>query len=220
MYSPRSLRQVTVLILDNQGAGSVLHFYSIESPLAQPRNAVIGQLIASVVGVGICKLFALSPHFESIRWIGGALACAIATALMALTKTVHPPAGATALLAVVSNDSLPLGWLLVPMILLGAALMLIVALVINNIQRKFPQYWWSPEDLSPDSKRGKITEDDGKHVQGADLEKNLSISLPSHSEGSFDQPQILIRRGTVHVPSHIYLTPEEKTLLEELSDRL
>lgn len=82
--------------------------------------------------------------------------------------------------------------------------MVIVALLINNIQRKFPQYWWSPEDLSPDSKRGKITEDDSGHVHGADPEKNLSISLPSHSEGSFDQPQILIRRGTVHVPRHIF----------------
>ncbi|KAI7969516.1 hypothetical protein EIK77_005146 [Talaromyces pinophilus] len=208
------------IIIASFGAGSVLHFYSIESPLAQPRNAVVGQLIASIVGVGICKLFALSPHFESIRWIGGALSCAIATALMALTKTVHPPAGATALLAVVSNDSLQLGWLLVPMVLLGAVLMLIVALLINNIQRQFPYYWWSPEDLSPDSKRGKITEDDGGHVHEADLEKNSSISSPSHSEGSFDQPQIIIRRGTVHVPSHIYLTPEERLLLEELSDRL
>lgn len=139
---------------------------------------------------------------------------------MALTKTVHPPAGATALLAVVSNDSLLLGWLLVPMILLGSVLMLIVALLINNIQRKFPQYWWSPEDLSPDSKRGKITEDNGGHAHDADVEKNLSISSPSHSEGSFDQPQILIRGGIVHVPSHIYLTPEEKSFLEELSDRL
>ncbi|EEA28962.1 hypothetical protein TMatcc_002678 [Talaromyces marneffei ATCC 18224] len=208
------------IIIASFGAGSVLHFYSIESPLAQPRNAVIGQFIASVVGVSICKLFALSPHFESIRWIGGALSCAIATALMALTKTVHPPAGATALLAVVSNESLPLGWLLVPMMLLGSALMLIVALLINNIQRQFPYYWWSPEDLSPNGKRGKITEDDAGHVPGADLEKNSTISSPSHSEGSFDQPRILIGRGTVHVPSHIYLTPEERILLEELSDRL
>lgn len=106
------------------------------------------------------------------------------------------------------------------MILLGSVLMLIVALLINNVQRKYPQYWWSPEDLSPDSKRGKITEDDGARVQDADVEKNLSITSPSHSEGSIDQPQILIRRGTVHVPSHIYLTPEEKSFLEELSERL
>lgn len=139
---------------------------------------------------------------------------------MVLTKTVHPPAGATALLAVVSNESLPLGWLLVPVILLGSVLMLIVALLINNIQRQFPQYWWSPEDLSPNRKRSKVTEDNGGHAHDADLEKNLSISLPSHSERSFDQLQILIRRGTVHVPSHVYLTPEERTFLEELSDRL
>lgn len=211
-----------------QGAGSVLHFYSIESPLAQPRNAVFGQLIASVIGVGICKLFALSSRFESIRWIGGALSCAIATAVMALTKTVHPPAGATALLAVVSNDSLPLGWLLVPLMLLGSVLMLIVALLINNIQRQFPQYWWSPEDLSPTSSRGKIVEDDRdtdtstakvKDSSGKDLEKK-SLSLPRHSEESFRQPRIIIQRGIVHAPSHLYLMPEERAFLEELSNRL
>ena len=197
-----------------------MQFYSIESPLAQPRNAVFGQLIASVIGVGICKLFALSPHFESIRWIGGALACAIATALMAVTKTVHPPAGATALLAVVSNDSIPLGWLLVPVILLGAVLMVIVALVINNIQRKFPQYWWSPEDLSPNSTGSKSSEDDEKLDHGADLEKNSTSSLPSDSGSSVHQPRILIERRAVHISGHIYLTPEERSFLEELSNRL
>ncbi|OKL57775.1 hypothetical protein UA08_07074 [Talaromyces atroroseus] len=183
-------KQVTVfqqhqapIIIASFGAGSVLHFYAIESPLAQPRNAVFGQLIASVIGVGICKLFALSPHFESIRWLGGALACAIATALMAITKTTHPPAGATALLAVVSDDSLPLGWLLVPMMLLGVVLMLIVALVINNIQRKFPQYWWTPEDLSH-GKRGKITEKTFGNGVGADLEKNLTMADASQHEGT------------------------------------
>ncbi|EED12944.1 HPP family protein [Talaromyces stipitatus ATCC 10500] len=208
------------IIIASFGAGSVLQFYSIESPLAQPRNAVIGQFIASAVGVGICKLFALSPQFESIRWIGGALSCAIATALMALTKTVHPPAGATALLAVVSDDSLALGWLLIPMMLLGSVLMLIVALLINNFQRKFPQYWWSPEDLPPSGTRGKVTEDEPGDAQGADLEKNVSLTSPSHSEGSLDQPRIIIRRGTVHIPSHLYLTPEERLFLEELSDRI
>jgi CBS-domain-containing membrane protein len=202
-----------------QGAGAVLHFYAIESPLAQPRNAIFGQLIASVIGVGICKLFALSPHFESIRWLGGALACAIATAFMAITKTAHPPAGATALLAVVSDDSLPLGWLLVPLMLLGVVLMLIVALVINNIQRKFPQYWWTPEDLSH-GKHSKVSENTSENGFGADLEKDSSKASESQHEGSLDQAQVIIRKGSVLVPSQMYLTLEEKTLLAELSDRL
>lgn len=193
-----------------QGAASVLNFYAIESPLSQPRNSVLGQLISSIIGVAICKLFALSPHFESIRWLGGALACALATVLMALTKTVHPPAGATALLAVVSDDSLPLGWWLVPLILLGAVLMMVVAVVINNIQRTFPQYWWTPEDLSK-KKPAKLD---------ADVEGQLSKCSLAQVEGSVNQEQVVITRGRVVVPDQLYLTPEEKSFLVELSDRL
>lgn len=162
----------------------------------------------------------MSPNFESIRWLGGALACAIATALMAITKTVHPPAGATALLAVVSNDALPLGWLLVSMILLGAVLMLIVALLINNIQRKFPQYWWTPNDLSPGKGRNGTDNSKSSIVSNADLEKDLASSSTSHSEGAMDQVQLIIKKEGVIVPCCVHLTPEERAYLEELSNRI
>lgn len=209
------------VIIASFGAASVLHFYSIESPLAQPRNGFFAQVIASVVGVAVCKLFALSPHFQSIRWLGGALACAIATALMAITKTVHPPAGATALLAVVSDDSLALGWWLVPTMMLGATLMLTVALVINNIQRQYPQYWWTPEDLSAGG-REQVSKSKSEKALDVDLEKSsIWASASQREESSLDQPQIILRKGgRVIVPSELYLTPEEMTLLEELSNRL
>lgn len=192
-----------------QGAAAVLNFHAIESPLAQPRNTILGQIIASIVGVGICKLFLLSPHFESIRWIGGALACAAATAIMALTKTVHPPAGSTALLAVVTDEVIPLGWWMVPMALLGAVLMVSVALIFNNIQRTFPVYWWTPEDLTrhkPSDVESKLTPMTSSSTQGTD-------------HGS-SELLILIRPGQVIVPDQVYMTEEEKTYLEELSGRL
>ncbi|KAI0592756.1 HPP family-domain-containing protein [Biscogniauxia sp. FL1348] len=72
------------------GAAAVLQFYAIESPFSQPRNCFLSQIIASIIGVSCCKLFGLSPNFESIRWLGGALACASTVALMGLTKTIHP----------------------------------------------------------------------------------------------------------------------------------
>jgi CBS-domain-containing membrane protein len=192
-----------------QGAAAVLNFYAIESPLAQPRNTILGQIIASIVGVGICKLFLLSPHFESIRWIGGALACAAATAIMSLTKTVHPPAGSTALLAVVTDEVIPLGWWMVPMALLGSVLMVSVGLIVNNIQRTFPIYWWTPEDLTghkPSDVESKLTPMASSSTQGTDYH---SSEMP-----------ILIRPGQVIVPDHVYVTEEEKTYLEELSGRL
>lgn len=102
----------------------MLEFYAIESPFSQPRNLIIGQLISAVTGVSVARLFLLSERFNDIKWI----------------------AGATALLAVVDSDLLDLGWLLIPVVLLSCALMLVVALALNNVERQFLVYWWSPED--------------------------------------------------------------------------
>ncbi|OLN92254.1 Transmembrane protein [Colletotrichum chlorophyti] len=206
------------IIVGSFGAAAVLEFYSIESPLAQPRNSVFGQLLAAVVGVAICKLFQLSPHFESVRWVGGALSCALATTIMALTKTVHPPAGATALLAVVDDGVLNLGWLLVPLVCLGCVVMLVTALVINNIQRRFPQYWWTPEDVRlhrvPWKRRGVDLESKGDPSSD-------EIEARSRSDSTIKEDAVLIMRpGEVIVPEHMFITAEEKMFLEELSNRL
>jgi hypothetical protein len=206
-----SCEHMLIFLTHQQGASAVLEFYSIESPLAQPRNALFGQFLSSIIGVGVCKLFALSPHFESIRWVGGALACACATAVMGLTKTVHPPAGATALLAVTNDESLLLGWWLVPVMVFGYSLMLGTALLINNIQRKFPMYWWTPEDLH--RRRPKV---------GGDVESKLTTTSSADQRTSTPQsePQLVVRHGAVLVPEHIQLTPEEQAFLVLLSNRI
>lgn len=129
---------------------------------------------------------------------------------MLLTKTVHPPAGSTALLAAVDEDALALGWLLVPIMMLGCALMLGVALIVNNIQRRFPSFWWTPEDLS----RPKL----------ADIEKTESKYEPSlgGSSAATEMPevQLIIRRGQVIAPEGFYLTDEERQYLESLGNRI
>lgn len=104
-------------------------------------------MLSAVIGVGISKLFQLSPHFESLQWLGAALSCATVIAVMGLTKTVHPPAGATALMAVAEPSVVQLGWFLLPVVLLGISLMMTVALLVNNLARRFPLYWWTNEDL-------------------------------------------------------------------------
>ncbi|KAL2272005.1 hypothetical protein VTJ83DRAFT_1376 [Remersonia thermophila] len=131
-------------IIASFGAAAVLDFYAIESPLAQPRNAVLGQAISAAAGVAVCKLFALSPRFDDVRWLGASVSCACAMALMALTGTVHPPAGATALMIVLDPTAASLGWFIFAPLMLGCGIMLGVALLVNNIQRRFPFYWWSP----------------------------------------------------------------------------
>ncbi|TVQ95323.1 MAG: HPP family protein [Desulfovibrionales bacterium] len=64
---------------------------------------------------------------------------------MHLTKTLHPPGGATALIAVIGGESFhDLGYLFVFLpVGVGAAILLFVALIVNNIpqNRCYPEYW-------------------------------------------------------------------------------
>jgi CBS-domain-containing membrane protein len=136
------------IIIASFGASAILEYSSISSPLAQPRSVVFGQALSSIIGIAITKAFQLSDDFENLRWLAGALAVATASAFMGLTKTVHPPAGATALLAATTPQITDLGWFLVPLVLLGSVVILLVACVVNNIQRQFPLYWWTEHDLS------------------------------------------------------------------------
>jgi CBS-domain-containing membrane protein len=200
------------LVIGSFGAAAVLEFYAIDSPFAQPRNVFVGQLLSSVMGVSWCKLFQLSPDFQQMRWLGGAWSCASATAVMALTGTVHPPAASTALLAVVDNVALGLGWFLVPLTLLSCSIMFLVALLIMNIQRQFPLYWWTPDDV-------------GRASSKMEIEKDLEADTSSGSEDDVDHKkgyarELVIMKGKVHVPAHVRLTVEEKLFLESLSNRI
>ncbi|KAJ3501647.1 hypothetical protein NMY22_g18852 [Coprinellus aureogranulatus] len=134
-------------IVPSYGATAVLVYGVIDSPLAQPRNVFVGHFIGSLVGVCITKLFLLLPtqeRFDELAWLAASLACATAIVLMQMTKTVHPPAGATAFLPILDPSQRALGWYFIPVILLSSVLALAVALVINNVQRRYPMYWIDP----------------------------------------------------------------------------
>jgi CBS-domain-containing membrane protein len=65
---------------------------------------------------------------------------------MGLTKTLHPPGGATALIAVIGGDKIHSLGFLYPFVPAGAGalVLLIVALITNNMarSRKYPEYWF------------------------------------------------------------------------------
>lgn len=194
-----------------KGAAAVLQFALIDSPFAQPRNAILGQVIASAIGVGIAKLFALNPHAEALPELSAPLACAIVTAVMVLTNTSHPPAGATAVLAV--TEGAGMGWWLIPVVILESTLMVAVACLINNIQRRYPAYWWTPVALS------RKREEDVEKAKKEEAEVISSSS--SVKESLSEQPiQIVIRRDEVIMPDNIWITAEEREVLETISHRL
>lgn len=172
----------------------------------------------------------LGPDFGPVRWVGGALSCAVATSLMALTGTVHPPAGATALMAVADDQVASLGWFLIPVVLLGCGVMLVMALLVNNIQRRFPFYWWTPEATGEYWRREVITSgdrSDGGEDNDMPNENKSSVRTPSSSgdlemgkSAGEDESSVVISRGLVQVPRGLHLSPEEKKLLETISLRL
>lgn len=131
----------------HQGASAVLVYGSPEAPLAQPRALIGGHFLSALVGICVTKLFGFLPseaRFESLRWLAASLSTSIAIVVMQITKTTHPPAGATALLPAIDAAVRGLSWYLLPVVLLSSVLMLATGLVINNLQRRYPTYWITP----------------------------------------------------------------------------
>jgi len=129
-----------VMVIGSFGASAVLIYGAVKSPLAQPRNLIGGHIISAIIGVICYKLFG------SHMWLASSLAVATAIAAMHATKTLHPPGGATALIAVIGSNKIHgLGFLyaVVP-VGVGVIVMLVVALVVNNIpkNRNYPEYWF------------------------------------------------------------------------------
>ena len=127
------------LMIGSFGASAVLVYGALKSPLAQPRNLIGGHILSGFIGVACYQLF------PSCLWIAAALAVATSIALMHWTKTLHPPGGATALIAVIGGERVHYLGFLYPLIPagLGAVVMLAIALLVNNIpkNRRYPEFW-------------------------------------------------------------------------------
>ena len=162
------------IVIASFGAAAILEYNTIESPLAQPRNLILGHFFAAAVGVGITKLFLLLPpdQFQDLQWLAGALAVGVASVAMSFSKTVHPPAGATALLAATNLEIQELGWWLLPLVLLASMLMLASALILNNgLGRRFPVYWWTPVDLGALKEQRRIERQAKRAKEEGDVEQ-------------------------------------------------
>ena len=129
-------------LIGSFGASAALLFGAPRAPLAQPRSLIFGQLIAAVCGVTAFKLVGGDVG------LAAGLAVGSATAIMILTGSLHPPAGATALIAVLGPakvHALGYEYVLSP-VLIGVMTLLVAALLINNLSpdenRHYPLSWW------------------------------------------------------------------------------
>ncbi|MDJ1500684.1 HPP family protein [Xanthocytophaga agilis] len=126
----------TVFLIGSFGASSVLIYGAIQSPLAQPRNLIGGHVLSAIVGVSVYQLL------PDILWLTAPLAVSLSIVLMQVTKTLHPPGGATGLIAVIGSEKIKqLGyWYVISPVLTGCLILLVVALIFNNMtaNRKYP----------------------------------------------------------------------------------
>jgi len=130
------LQQDLVFLIGSFGASCVLVYGVIQSPLAQPRNLIGGHIVSAFIGVTVQKLV------PDLLWLSAPLAVSLSIVLMQVTKTLHPPGGATALIAVTGSSEIKsLGyWYVLSPVLTGAAILLVIALIFNNMtsRRQYP----------------------------------------------------------------------------------
>jgi CBS domain-containing membrane protein len=120
-----------VFLIGSFGASAVLVFGATNSPLAQPRNLVLGHFLSAVIGVSVQLLL------PDALWFSSALAVSLSIVAMQITKSMHPPGGATALIANIGSEkikNLGFGYVFSP-VMSGVMILLIVALIVNNIPR-------------------------------------------------------------------------------------
>ncbi len=122
-----------VFLIGSFGASAVLVYGATNSPLAQPRNLIGGHVICAIVGVTVYKLVGS----EELYWLSASLAVSFSIVSMQITKTLHPPGGATALIANIGSDNIKdLGYFYVlNPVLSGVLVLFVVAIIVNNFPK-------------------------------------------------------------------------------------
>lgn len=134
--------EANIFLIGSFGASSVLIYGIINSPLAQPRNLIGGHVISAFVGVLMYKLI------PGNLWLSSALSVSLSIVAMQITKTLHPPGGATALIANLPSAKIQaLGFMyVISPVLSGVMILLLVAIVCNNAtsHRSYPanKHWY------------------------------------------------------------------------------
>ncbi len=161
------------LVVASMGASAVLLFAVPHGALSQPWPLVGGHVTGALVGVTSSLLI---PDTA----VAAAVAVAISITLMHYLRCIHPPAGATALFAVMGGSSihaLGYGFLLHP-VLSNVAVMLAVALVFNYPfpWRRYPAGWHRVAE--PQSRIEDGADDlDNEDLEYAMREMNLHMDI-------------------------------------------
>lgn len=117
-----------LFLIGSFGASAVLVYGIPTSPLAKPRNVIGGHFLSALIGVTIAKFLL------GYLWLAAALTVALCIVVMQITKTLHPPGGATGLIACIGSPKIVgLGyWYVITPVMVGVLLLTIVAILTNK----------------------------------------------------------------------------------------
>ena len=108
------------------GASMVLVMAVYDSPLAKPKNLILGHILSALSGVIIFYL--LGNTFISLG-----LGVALAVFVMMITNTVHPPAGANPIIVILTGQSL--NFIFLP-VAVGAVIIVVFAYFYNKLLKR------------------------------------------------------------------------------------
>ncbi|OLB56037.1 MAG: hypothetical protein AUI01_07040 [Ktedonobacter sp. 13_2_20CM_2_56_8] len=147
-------------IFPSLGPTAFLFFYTPTAPSASPRNTVIGHAIGVTAGyfsLVVTGLTMAGPALAvGVTWprvIAAALSLGLASGLMVLLKSPHPPAGATTL--IISLGILTKPWQL--LLLMAAVILLTIQAFVINRLAGIPYPLWNPpaEPADPSANKRK-----------------------------------------------------------------
>tara|TARA_B100001175_G_C19484382_1_gene628919 strand:+ start:1221 stop:1613 length:393 start_codon:yes stop_codon:yes gene_type:complete len=121
-----SLDSSNIWLIPPFGASLVLVMAVQDSPLAQPRNVFFGHIFSALSGVIMFYFLGVSPLSIS-------LGMAFAILIMMLTKTIHPPAGANPVIAILGAKTFE--FVIIP-VAIGASFIVIFAYIYNKIWKR------------------------------------------------------------------------------------
>ena len=111
------------------GASMVLVMAVHESPLAKPKNILLGHILSALSGVII--LYLIGDNFLSLG-----IAVALAVFVMIVTDTIHPPAGANPIIVILTGQGI--SFVLFP-VAVGAFMLVVFAYLYNKLlKRNYP----------------------------------------------------------------------------------
>jgi len=155
------------LIVPSMGASAVLVFAIPHGKLSQPWPLIGGSLVSAIIGVSCFKMI---PD----PFLAAGLAVGVSIGAMHLLGCIHPPGGATALVAVIGGPvitDLGYGYVMVP-ILLNVMIIFLIAIGFNSL---FPWRRYPAAAMMRFTDQQQITEDEHVHIVDKDsIEKALA----------------------------------------------